>query len=126
MHRVASALLLLGVLLAAGCTAPRQEPAPANGPVPAVDDDSRHHHDGCRSKLVYAPSAALLFDANPGEVPPDAFNFRSEWPAIQRPYDANDVIYYIETVRDYEGLDGPWWNDTRRYYRSYRVGAAPR
>jgi hypothetical protein len=126
MRRLTWAALLLGAVLAGACAAPHHESPTAPGPRPAVDDDSRHDRERCRTKLVYRPSAALLFDANPGEIPPDAFAFRSDWPAVERPYDSDDVIYYIEAVRDYEGQGGLWWNQTRRYYRSYRAGVAPR
>lgn len=74
----------------------------------------------------YRGAPALLFSPHPGPAIAQDFTYRPPWPAVRRPYDNNDVIFYTESVRDYEGLWGAFANQTIVRYRSYRVGAAAR
>lgn len=126
MLRIATSLVVLGVLTAAGCAESHNACKIAPNGRPAVHDECQELKDHPEMSVVCRPSPSLLFNRRTGPVPPEAFTYRSEWPSVQRPYDTDDVIFYVETVRDYEGLWGGWQNQTRRYYRAYRFGVAPR
>lgn len=126
MFRTAAGALTICLFFTIGCATHGEAGPAAPRQRPSVDETGPAKPEPRDSMLVRRPSPVLLFDRRPGRIQPDDFTYRPDWPAAVRSYDTEDWIVYVETIYDYEGAFGPFRDQTRRYYRSYRVGAAPR
>ena len=110
--RQVRALMIVAVLLMAGCAA-QHEPGAA-----------RARTVSCHRPAELA--SALLFDAQPSPYDAQEFAARSDWPSTHAFYSPGQVIFYNDWLVDYQGSNPGNTYNTYRRAESLRVGVGYR